>query len=193
MGGLRGPPLGARERAHRRPPSVVEEDAPPAWAAWPSGATTRCSTPARDRALPGSGGAVPASHPEEPASLFEREPGPYCPSCRWSEACGAARTPLACRSNWGRPEAGGTNVLHPRLSETAEWFERLRGPDFDDIEAEPLLCSCAARLPGPGSPSHWTRRPCTRSHWPETKSSYDAGAETRAQPARLPGARSAPF
>jgi hypothetical protein len=51
--------------------------------------------------------------------------------------CGAAELDEACRPDWGDPERGGVNALHPYDPDTWEHLDEIGGAAFDDIVAQP--------------------------------------------------------
>lgn len=75
--------------------------------------------------------------------MFDRQPrfplgpGPLCGSCSLLATCGAAHLPEACRPDWGDPERGGVNALHPKDPDTWAHLAEIGGAEFDDIVARP--------------------------------------------------------
>jgi hypothetical protein len=75
--------------------------------------------------------------------MFDRQlrfwlgPGPLCHTCSLLAICGAAELDDACRPDWGDPEHGGVNALHPKDPDTWAHLEEVGGAGFDDIVAQP--------------------------------------------------------
>jgi hypothetical protein len=53
------------------------------------------------------------------------------------EVCGAAELDEACRPEWGDPERGGVNALHPKDPDTWAHLDEIGGAGFDDVVAQP--------------------------------------------------------